>query len=517
MGQTEQELKGPDLKEGVAVDSIEPGQRILGHADGVPILLIREGEAFYAVGAKCSHYGADLGDGLIAEGIVRCPWHHACFDVKTGEALKAPALSPIPTWRTEVENGKVYIREQRMPSPAKVESVAKEHFVIVGSGAAGHAASETLRRLGFSGRITILSADSDIPYDRPNLSKDYLAGGAPEEWMPLRPVDFFADQKIEIRLNSRVTGIDPKAKRLTLERGETVHYDKCLIATGGTPFKPKIEGIDLPHVHVLRSFADCRSLISGLNGAKKVVIVGAGFIGLEAAAALKARQLDVTIVAPGRFPLEHVVGAEVGDFLKSLHESNGVRFRLGQSVGKIERGRVVLTDETTEAADIVLVATGIRLSADFVQSSGIRFENGILVNEFLETSASDVFAAGDIARWPSSFSKEPLRVEHWVVAQRQGQIAAANMMGAKKKYAEVPFFWSQQFDVTLSYVGNTASPVSTRIYGRLEDRDCAVAYRDGSEVKAVLTIGRDLQSLEIERAFEAGDQKAIDKILNSGC
>lgn len=513
MGQSEQTLKGPDLKEGVVIDSLKSGQKLLGHADGLPVLLVREGENFYAIGAKCSHYGADLNDGLMSDGIIRCPWHHACFDVKTGEATKAPALNPIPTWNTEIENGMVFVRNQRSVPPARERKPTKEHFVIIGSGAAGHAASEMLRRLGFSGEISILSADSDLPYDRPNLSKDYLAGNAPEEWMPLRSPEFFEEQKISIRLNSKVTKLNPKTKTLQLENGDFVHYDKCLIATGGIPAKPKIQGIDLSHVHFLRSFSDCKALIEDLKIAKKVVIVGAGFIGLEAAAALTARKMNVCIVATGQFPLERLVGPEVGAFLKSVHETNGIQFRLGRTVERIEKNRIILDDQSSEPADLVLVATGIVPSTEFLSESEIKIENGVSVDEYLETTAKDVFAAGDLASWPSEVSGERVRIEHWVVAQRMGQVAAANMMGAKKRYSEIPFFWSQQFDVTLNYVGHATSFTHTRIYGRLAERDCAVAYLDKDTVKAVLTIGRDSQNLEIERALENKDQIALKKIL----
>lgn len=513
MGGTEQALTGPDLKKGVATDSLKPGEKLIGHADGSPVLLIRDKDNFYAMSARCSHYSAPLEDGLVVGETVRCPWHHACFNYKTGEVTKAPALNSLATWKTEVKNGKVYVSEKREAEALKVAVSGHEHFVIVGSGAAGHAAAEKLRRLGFHGKVTILTADTDLPYDRPNLSKDYLAGNAPEEWMPLRPAEFFQEQKIDLRVKAKVTKLDSKQKLLTLADGSTINYHKCLIATGGVPVKPAIVGIDQPHVHFLRSFSDCRSLITDLKDKKQVVIVGAGFIGLEAAAAFKTRGLKVTVVAPGENPLEHVVGREVGAFLKSVHEQNGIQFRMGRSVEKIEKKGVILNDKSVEPADLVLVATGIKPMAEFAQADGVRFDNGILVNEYLESSAKDVFAAGDVARWPSPFAKDPIRIEHWVVAQRQGQVAAANMMGRKQKYSEVPFFWSQQFDVMLNYVGYGTTASRSKVYGDLGSRNCAVAYSEGDTVKAVLTLGRDLQSLELEKAFEAQDQAGIRRIL----
>lgn len=514
MGGSEQPLTGPDFKNGVSVQSLKSGEKLLGHADGAPVLLIREGDHFYAIGAKCTHYGANLDDGLLTDGSIRCPWHHACFNIKTGEANKAPALNPLPTWKTEVRDGKVFVGAKCDEVGPQPKGSAKDRFVIVGSGAAGHAAAERLRNLGFIGQITVISEDTDVPYDRPNLSKDYLAGTAPEEWMSLRGDDFYKDKKIQLRLKSKVTKLDPTKKQLTLSSGDAVEYDKCLIATGGVPVKPPIPGIELSHVHFLRSFADCRSLIADISGKKKIVVVGAGFIGLEAAAALKTRGLDVTVIAPNEFPLEHAVGREVGAFLKSVHEQNGIHFALQRSVEKIERTGVILNDKSIRPADVVLVAVGIRPSADWTSGTGIQADNGIPVNSYLETSVKDVFAAGDVARWPSPFSENPIRIEHWAVAQRQGQRAAENMLGLKREYKDVPFFWSQQFDVVINHIGYAEPGSAAKVHGSLLERNCAVVYSKNGKTGAILTMGRDLQNLKLEKAFESGDQKRIDQILN---
>ena len=513
MGGSEQPLTGPDFKSGISVQSLKSGDKLLGHADGAPVLLIHEGDRFYAIGAKCTHYGANLDDGLLTDGSIRCPWHHACFDIRTGEASKAPALNPLPAWKTEVRDGKVFVGAKRDEVAPQPKGSEQDHFVIVGSGAAGYAAAERLRNLGFVGQLTMISEDADAPYDRPNLSKDYLAGTAPEEWMSLRGDDFYKDKKIQLRLNSKVTKLDAAKKELTLSSGAAVAYDKCLIATGGAPVKPPIPGIELSHVHFLRSFADCRSLIADITGKKKIVVVGAGFIGLEAAAALKTRGLDVTVIAPNEFPLEHAVGREVGAFLKSLHEKNGVHFALQRSVEKIEKTGVILNDKSIKPADVVLIAVGIKPSADWATGAGLQSENGILVNPYLETSVKDVFAAGDVARWPSSFSAKPVRIEHWVVAQRQGQRAAENMLGLRRKYDDVPFFWSQQFDAVINYVGYAEPGSASKVHGSLADRDCAVVYSKDGRINAILTMGRDLQNLKFEKAFESGDSELINQIL----
>lgn len=514
MGGGEVQLTGPDLKKGIPLSSIEPGQKILGHADGVPVLLVREAEQVFAVGALCSHYGGNLNDGIIVDGSVRCPWHHACFDLSTGEAKKAPALSPIATWQTEIIDGMIYVRGQRVSKEPEKFDTTQEHFVIVGSGAAGHAAAEMLRREGFKGLLTILSEDEDLPYDRPNLSKDYLAGHAPEEWIPLRTQDYYDSKEINFRLKTKVLDLDIVSKSLILSNGESVRFHKCLLATGGSPIQPKIPGIDQPHVHFLRTLSDCRKLIAGLGKVKKVAIVGSGFIGLESAAALKARGLDVVVISQGSIPLAHVVGDEMGAFLKSVHEKNGVRFILGETVTGIEKEQIILSNGERESADLVLVAVGIRPNTQLAERAGLRCENGILVNEYFETNAPNIFAVGDVARWPDPRAGEPIRVEHWAVAQRHGQAAALNMLGKNKKFLDVPFFWSQQFDVGFSYVGYSSGWTKSKVYGQVEKQDCAVAFYKNDKIVAVLTQGRDMQSLRIEKAFENLDQKAVHQILN---
>jgi NADPH-dependent 2,4-dienoyl-CoA reductase/sulfur reductase-like enzyme/nitrite reductase/ring-hydroxylating ferredoxin subunit len=502
MGSSNQELTGPDLKAGIDTKSLAPGQRILGEADGEQILLINDGGMFHAVAASCTHYGGPLNDGIVVDGTIRCPWHHACFRLESGEAARPPALNPISVWRTEVRDGTVFVREKRDPAAPNPRGLSRQRIVIVGSGAAGHAAAEMLRRRGYDGALTMVSEDGSLPYDRPNLSKDFLAGNAPEEWIPLRDADFYKSAAIEVRLATKVAALDPAKKTVTLASGDVLPFDKCLLATGGRPVLPPIAGKDQPHVRTLRSLADCRALIAALGTAKSVAIVGAGFIGLEAAAALRTRGLAVTMIAPEDVPLAKVVGPEVGAFLKSVHEGNGVRLRLGQTVKQIEQNQVVLSDGSREPGDIVLIATGIRPDITLAQAAGLQCGNGIVVDQYLQTSAAGVYAAGDVALWPDPRSGEHIRIEHWAVAQRQGQVAALNMLGEETAYTDVPFFWTHQADVTLNYVGHASTTDKTTIDGPLEARDCAVSYYEGERLAALLTIGRDRQSLETEHTLE---------------
>src|SRR5262249_4598205 len=292
-------LTGPDFGAGVDVSAMRDGEPLLGHANGEAVLLVRRGDEFLAIGATCTHYGGPLAEGLIDGDEVRCPWHHACFSLRTGEAIRAPALSPVACWTVERRNEKILVTGKRERDPLRPthpvtldRSAAPREVVIVGAGAAGSAAAEMLRRSGYEGRLTIIDEDDGSPYDRPNLSKDYLAGNAPEEWIPLRPDDFYPEHEIDI-VRSRATGIDTKTKPVGVDGREALAYDALLLATGAEPIRLDLPGADRAHVHTLRSLADSRAIIDAAKRAKRAVVIGASFIGLEAAASLRTRNLEV--------------------------------------------------------------------------------------------------------------------------------------------------------------------------------------------------------------------------------
>src|SRR6516225_440429 len=288
--------------------------------------LARRGDEFFAIEATCSHYGGPLADGLMVDDTVRCPWHHARFSLRTGEAIGAPAFNPVSCWRVERRDNKVFVREKLAPGKARGAAGKAERVVIVGGGGAGFAAAEMLRREGFAGDVTVFSADDAAPYDRPNCSKDYLAGNAPEDWMPLRPPEYFKDENIDLRLGTQVTSIDPRARQVMLANGQAVPFDALLLATGAEPVRLDIPGAQLPHVHVLRSLSDSRAIIAGAKQARRAVVIGASFIGLEVAASLRRREIEVHVVAPDQRPLERVLGREYGDFIRTIHEEHGVVF-----------------------------------------------------------------------------------------------------------------------------------------------------------------------------------------------
>ncbi len=494
---------GPDLTRGVARSDFTDG-KLLGHVGDEAVLLVQAGSDLFAVGAHCTHYHGPLAEGVLAGTSVRCPWHHACFDLRSGEAVRAPALSPLDCWKVEQRDGKIFVKEklaQPKPRPAPTKD-GVSRIVIVGGGAAGFAAAEMLRRRGFAGSIAMYSNDSAAPVDRPNLSKDYLAGSAPEDWLPLRPDPFYADNGIDLHLDTEVTGIDATARAINLPGGKTVGFDRLLLATGAEPVRLPIPGADLPHVHTLRSLADSRAIIDRAKSARRAVVIGASFIGLEAAASLRARNIDVHVVAPEERPMERVLGPQMSDFVRALHEEHGVNFHLQDTVTAIDGKRATLKSGGTIDADLVVLGVGVRPRLALAEQSGLTVDRGVMVSSTLQTSAPGIYAAGDIARWPDPYSGENIRVEHWVVAERQGQTAAMNMMGHEERFDAVPFFWSQHYDIPINYVGHAERWDEIAVEGDIKAKDCVLRYKRNGRVLAVASIFRDIDSLRAELTME---------------
>ena len=499
-----------DLGDGIPASELENGESIVGRLGDARVLVARVGAEVFAVGAKCTHYSGPLGDGLIVGDTVRCPLHHACFSLRTGEALRAPAFDPIPRWRVEQRGDRIYVREKIDASSATRSTQPIQppaSVVIIGGGAAGFAAAEMLRREGYDGPVTLISADARAPYDRPNLSKDYLAGEAQPEWMPLQSDDFYRDQRIDLVLDRTVTAIDIADRHLVLSDGSRRPYGRLLLATGADPVRLTTTGAETANVCYLRSFNDSDAIVARVKAGARALVVGASFIGLEVAAALRAREVVVDVVAPESAPLERVLGREIGAFVRALHESHGVTFHLGETVTRFDGRTATLSGGSTLDADIVIAGIGVRPSVGLAEQSGLRVDRGVVVDQYLETSAPGIFAAGDIARWPDPHTGEAIRVEHWVVAERQGQVAARNMLGRPEAFDAVPFFWSQHYDRTIRYAGHADKWDAADVDGTLDanaDASCTVTFRRGRKRLAVATIGRDRACLEAEAAIEGG-------------
>ncbi len=507
-------ISGPDLEKAFPIGDLGEGKPLLGHVGDQPVIVVRQGTAIFATGAVCTHYGAPLAEGAVHDGTVRCPWHHACFDLRTGDATGGPAINPLPCFDVVREGDLVRIGKQRKSAKRTSPTGGPASVVIIGAGPAGTACAVALRSDGYLGTITVVGAEPPGPVDRPNLSKDYLAGTAPEEWIPLRTREQFVNQMIELVADDAVVSVDMKARRVALKSGRELAFGALVLATGADAIKLGIEGANLPHVHSLRTLADARAIIAGASSSKRAVVIGASFIGLEAAASLRARGLDVTVVGPEAIPLARVLGDEVGTFVRSVHQSKGVEFRLGTKPSKITATEVVLEDGTTLPAGLVVVGVGVRPRVELAESMGLTVDRGIVVDENMKTSLHEVYAAGDVARYP--YAGEQVRIEHFAVAVRHGQLVARKILGrtaSHKGSGSVPFFWSQHHDVTLGYVGHAERFDRPEVFGSLEKRDAIVAYRDHGRIRAVLTVGRDEASLRAELAFESGDMAAIEGLL----
>lgn len=503
----------PDLTNGFPVDGLPDGAMIQGKVGDEDVILARRDDEFFAVGANCTHYHGPLAQGLIVGDELRCPLHHASFSLRTGMALCAPAFDAIPRWRLERVGERLFVREKLPPLAQYPEDHATpphspSSVIIVGGGAAGLAAADMLRRKGYVGPLTMISADESAPYDRPNVSKDFLQQPIPDEWMNLRLPEFYGERNIDLVLNSRVSSLDTREKRLHLQNAKSYNFGALLLATGAEVIKLSIPGARESEVFYVRTWSDARVLFKKIENAKQVVVVGASFIGLEVAASIRSRGVQVHVVAPENQPFERTLGPQVGAFFRALHESHGVAFHLGKTVTRMNGNQAVLSDGTALQADFLVVGVGVQPAVSLAEQAGLKIDRGVLVNEYLETSTPGIFAAGDIARWPDPHSGQLIRVEHWVVAERQGQVAARNILGYRQRYDWVPFFWTQQFDVSLRYVGHAEKWDAVEIEGSLDANDCAIHYKQQGRTLALATIGRDVQSLQFQAALQSSLQKS---------
>lgn len=476
--------------------------------DETRILLARAGERFYAVSAVCPHYGAPLAEGVLCGTRIVCPWHHAAFNVVNGDLEEPPALDALVSFAVRVEGEHILVSvpeetpDRRTPTMVTCDPAAdSRQFVIIGAGAAGYAAAQTLREEGFRGNVVMITREHRTPYDRPNLSKDYLQGHAEPEWMPLRPDEFFNEHGIKLVLDREVSRVDAHAKTITFEGGETMDYDAVLVATGGAPIRLNIPGSDLKNICMLRSFNDADSIIEIARRSRRAVVVGSSFIGMEAAFSLRERGLEVTVVAPSQEPFETTLGAEVGALFRRLHESRGVRFKLGSIVYRFEGSHnveaVTLDNGESIEADMVVVGAGVRPVTHFIEGVELDDAGGIIVDSRLR-AADGIYAAGDITSFKEPRTGERVRIEHWRTAQQQGRAAARNMLGRDLAFDGVPFFWTRQFDVGLLYVGHAKSWDEIIYRGNVSSHDFLAFYLKGDRVIAVAGMNRDREMAAAE-------------------
>lgn len=488
-------------------DDLKDGEMRQVAVQGTEILLVRIDGRFHAIGAHCTHYGAPLVDGVLCGRRVVCPWHHACFDVTTGDLEEPPALDALPRYQTRIEDGHIIVSlpedvaDRRVPQMSRRAPNDARLFIILGGGAAGYMAAQTLREDGFTGRILLVSDDGHLPYDRPNLSKDYLAGNLGADALPLRSEEFFREHEIEIELNRKVARVEAANKIIRFSDGASLRYDALLVATGGEPRTLPAPGADLGNVFTLRNRDDAERIIASLGTARRAAVIGASFIGMETASSLAARGLSVTVVAPESVPFEHTLGAEIGALFQKLHEENGVRFKLGAKLARFEGQRrveaVILESGERIEADLVIVGAGVKPATEFLEGVEKTKDGRVVVDNRLR-AAEDLYAAGDIASFPDARTGERVHIEHWRTAMQQGRVAAHNMAGHEAIYASVPFFWTQQFGLVLGYVGHAPGWDELLIWGSIEARDFLAFYARGGRVLAAAGVMRDRELAAVE-------------------
>jgi len=501
------ELKDGDMKE-VTVE-------------GTNVLLARVEGWCYAVGAYCTHYGAPLVDGYLSGDRIVCPWHHACFDARKGTCEEPPALNSLPSFEIEIIGEKIYVNVPKNAAdrviPEMVERVPQDDrvFAILGGGAAGYIAAQTLREDGYTGRVVMITREERLPYDRPNLSKDYLQGYAEPEWMPLRSEEFFAKAGIEVLRGKVARSVDTASATITFTDGDILKYDSLLVATGGEPRKLPFQNDRQKNVFVLRSFDDADAIMAAAGESKRVVIVGSSFIGMEAASSLRGRGCDVTVVTPDKVPMVKVLGPEIGAEIQKVHERNGVKFRLGDGVkgfsGDDDVEAVELESGERLDADIVVVGIGVRPAAAFLHGVVLHTDGGVIADENMKI-ADSVYAAGDIAHVPDPRTGEYVRIKHWRTAMQQGRIAAHNMAGKRTRYNAVPFFWTTQFDITLNYVGHAAGWDEIVIDGDISRHDFIAYYVKDEKVMAAAGMNRDRGLAIIEELMRADKMPSIAEL-----
>ena len=505
-------------------DELKDGEMKQVSVNGTDVLLARVSGQFHALPAHCPHYGGELAKGALHGDRVVCPLHHACFNVTTGDLQEPPALDSLPCFNVRVENENVIVTlpeevtDRRTPAMAKKDSADDNRvFVILGGGAAGYVAAQTLREDGFAGRIVMITREQVLPYDRPNLSKEYLEGKAEPEWMPLRPDDFYSEHDIEIMRGKTVTQVDSAKRKITFSDGENFQYDKLLVATGGEPRRLDIPGSDLKNIFVMRSMADTDAIVAKVREGGHGVVIGASFIGMECAASLTERKLSVTVIAPDDVPFKKTLGPEIGGLMLKMHQSHGVQFKLGAKTVKFEGDGVVKTVVLDSGeridADLVVVGVGVRPLADFLQGINLHKDGGVIVDKHL-LAADGVYAAGDIAWFPSAATGELQRIEHWRTAEQQGRIAAHNMAGKTTEYDSVPFFWTRQFGVGLSYVGHATGWDEIVFQGELDSQKFLAFYVKDNNILAVAGMNNHRNLAAIEELMRVKRMPTVAEIKN---
>jgi NADPH-dependent 2,4-dienoyl-CoA reductase/sulfur reductase-like enzyme/nitrite reductase/ring-hydroxylating ferredoxin subunit len=503
------------------------GEMKLLEVNGTKVLLYRKDDKYYATGAVCTHYGGPLEEGFLDGDNIVCPWHQSCFNIKNGSRVEPPALDPVLSYEVFLKGEKIIIK---LPGESEAVPTIKSglsdttdvrNFLIIGGGAAGCMAAITLREKGFMGNVTIISQENRKPYDRPNLSKDFLEGNAKSELMPLRSDDFYKENRIEFLLNQHVSEIDTFRKEIFLNDGRLINYDKLLVASGGSPNKLNIPGNDLKNIFYLRSFDDCLNIIEAAKTAKHITVIGGSFIGMESAISLKTLSgLPVTVIFQQEIPFEKIFGKEIGNLILKLYKNKGIEFSSGTKPsafhGNDSVNNIVLENGKEIKTDLVVIGIGVSPATGFINDIPMEKDGSLKTDQYLMVK-DNVFAAGDIVSFPYPQTGNLTRIEHWRTALQQGKTAALNMLGFNEPFDEIPFFWTKQDQLNLVYVGHSHRWDEIIYDGNVSETDMSFIAYYVSNHKIVAAAGnyRDKEMAEINHLMKTNNMPDPEKLKAS--
>ncbi len=486
--------------------------------EGKTFLLVHhENGEFHALAAKCTHYGAPLAKGYLRGDRLICPWHHACFDVTNGRHLETPGQDGLNTFPLRIEGKSIFVDlpegelTNHLTNPSSLALSGNEDvFVIVGGGPAGAHAAEGMREAGFTGKIKLISAEDKLPYDRTQVSKQFLTGDKSADKLPLRDRAFYQKHDVDLILGQAVTSIDRKQQTVTTDDGRSISFTKLLLCPGSTPNRLKMAGADGANVRTLRKADDAAGLRNDIEKGTKVVIIGASFIGMETAQGLSKLGADVTVVARDKVPFAGPFGEEIGRAILKDHREAGIHFELETEAEKLETAdnrvtTIHLKNGKKLTTDLLVLGIGVHPSTGFLEDVlSLEKDGGIKVNGLLAVPETDgkIFAAGDISHYP--YRNGHVRIEHWKVAGQQGRVAGMNMAGAGMSYRSVPFFWTAQQGTNYRYVGHAEDYDRIGIEGSVEEKKYIAHYYQNDKLVAALGVGMDYRMAELNERFYRG-------------
>ncbi|KAF7219010.1 apoptosis inducing factor mitochondria associated 4 [Nothobranchius furzeri] len=495
---------------------LQDGQMREVAVDDQKVLLVRIQGQYSAVGSRCSHYSAPLIKGALVGDRVRCPFHGACFNVRTGDIEEYPGLDSIPSYKVKVEDGKVYVTinkksltlTKRVKEMFAIQPGTKHTVLLIGGGPASLVCAETLRQNCYPGHIVIVTKDSLPPIDKPKLSK---AMNLESSSILLRSGDFYQQYAIEMWMGKEVVSVHPPDKVVKMSDGTSKRYDQLLIATGCRARPLSCPGSDLKGVHLLQSYDDAKEIHSSSVG-QRAVVIGASFIGMEVASYLSDKATSVALVGSASYPFEKSLGPEIGKMTMAMLEEKNVKFFMNDRVTEIrgENGKVknvVLSSGAVLEADVVIAGIGVIPNSDFLAGSKVAVDSGkaVIVDKYMRTNIPDIFSAGDVASFPLSIrGDQQVNIGHWQMSHSHGKVAALNMLKKPTKIESVPFFWSALAGKSIRYTGYGEGYTEILVKGKVEERKFLAFYIKDEEVVAAASLMFDPAVAQVAELMAEG-------------